>query len=73
MPGGWPALQQLEDGWRGQVAGGHLERGREGCQQLLAQPVEQAALVTGGALVVTGDRPELGRQRAMRESGRRAA
>jgi hypothetical protein len=62
---GGPACQQLEDGRRGQVVAGHLHRGREGRQQVLAESVEQAALVTGVALVVAGDRAQLGGQGAV--------
>jgi hypothetical protein len=66
---GWPALQQLEDGRRAQVVAGDGQGGREGRQQVLAQPVEQAALVAGGAVVVAGDRPEFAGQLTVGDQG----
>src|SRR6266536_61197 len=63
--GGGPALQQLEDGRGAQVVAGDLQGGWEGRDEVLAQPVEQAALVAGGTLVIAGDRPELAGQLAM--------
>src|SRR6266516_4481245 len=57
--GGGPALQQPQHGGGAKVVCGQLQRGREGRQQVLAQAVEQAALVAGGAFVVAGDRAQL--------------
>jgi hypothetical protein len=63
--GSRPALQQLEDGRRAQVVAGQLRRGGIGTEQILAQPVEQPALISCGALVVAGDGPELAGQLAV--------
>jgi hypothetical protein len=46
---GRPALQQAQHGGRPQLVAGDLERGWVGAEQVHAQPVEQAALVLGGA------------------------
>jgi hypothetical protein len=54
--GGGPALQQPQDPGRAQVLAGDRQRGREGDEQVGAQPVEQPP---AGALVVAGDRPQL--------------
>jgi hypothetical protein len=56
---GWPALQQLEDSRATEVVTGDGQRGRERRQQVLAQPVAQATLVSGGAFVVAGDGAQL--------------
>src|SRR6266540_4820485 len=62
---GWPALQQPQHGRGAQVVAGDDQRGRERGDEVLAQPVEQAALVAGGAVVVAGDRAQFPGQLAV--------
>jgi len=59
-------LQQLEHGRRAQLVTGDPQRGREGRDEVLAQPVREAALVAGdrarlaGQLAVGHQRPQAG-------------
>jgi hypothetical protein len=62
---GRPAFQQPQHGRGAQVVASDRQRGWEGGQQVLAQPVAQAALVSGGAFVVAGDGAQLGGQLPM--------
>jgi hypothetical protein len=62
---GWPALQQPQHGRGAQVVASDRQRGRVGRDEVVAEPVEQAALVSGGALVVVGDGAQLGGQLPM--------
>jgi hypothetical protein len=59
---GRPALQQLEDGWGAQVVARDGQDGWVGRDEVLAQPVEQAPLISGGPLIVAGDGAQLGGQ-----------
>ena len=65
--GGGPALQQLEEHRRAQVAVGDVDRGGEDGQQVGAQPVADPPLVAGGPLVIAGDRAQLGADLAVRD------
>jgi len=69
---GWPALQQPQHGRGAQVVSSDRQRGREGRDEVLAEPVEQPPLVSGGALVVAGDGAQLGGQLPMRDEGPQA-
>ena len=58
--GGRPAFEQPQDPGGAQVLAGDGQRGREGDEQVGAQPVEQPPFVTGaGPLVIAGDEPRL--------------
>jgi hypothetical protein len=73
LPAGRPALQQPQHGGGGQVTRGDLQRGREGRDEIGSQPVGEAALVSGGALVVAGDGAQLPASSPWGTSGRSAA
>jgi hypothetical protein len=60
-----PALQQYEEHRRAEVAGGDVDRGGKHREQVGAQPVTEAAFVAGGAVVVAGDRAQLGAEFAV--------
>jgi len=69
---GWPALQQPQHGRGAQVVASDRQRGRVGGDEVVAEPVEQAALVSGGALVVAGDGAQLGGLLPMGDQGAQA-
>jgi hypothetical protein len=60
---GRPALEQPQHGRGAQVIASDGQGGREGGDEVLAQPVTQPTLVSGGALVVAGDGAQLPSQR----------
>jgi Phage integrase family len=62
---GWPALQQPQHGWGAQVVASDRQRGREGRDEVLAEPVAQPALIPGRPFVVAGDGPQLAGQLPM--------
>jgi hypothetical protein len=64
---GWPAFQQPQHGRGAQVVTRDRQRGREGRDEVLAKPVPQPPLVSGGALVVAGDGAQLGGLLPMRD------
>lgn len=61
--------QQAEHGWGAQIVAGDRQHGGELRGQVGPQPVEQAGLVAGSALVVPGDRAQLAGQGAVRNQG----
>jgi hypothetical protein len=56
---GRPALQQPQHGWGAQVVASDRQRGREGRDEVLAEPVTQPPLIPGGPFIVAGDGPQL--------------
>src|SRR5712691_8308349 len=54
-----PALEQPQEDGRAEIGAGDLKRGREGAEQVLAEPVQEPPLVPGCPLVVAGDRAQL--------------